>query len=205
VQRRETEKGHLPFDRSNLLQGNSLIDPAQRRVKREHENIGCETTLRSLWPAFPRKSFWRIRKLAMSCTKILIVDDFPPWQQFIFEMFKSETDSNIIYFAADGLEAVQKAQELQPDVILMDVSLPVMNGFEATGKIRVLSPGSKILFLTERRSYDYMQGAFDAGASGYILKTDAGSDLLRGVEAALQNQRFVSRSLKDWRKGSDGG
>ena len=82
----------------------------------------------------------------MPRTKILIVDDFPPWQQFVFEMFKSETDSNIIYFAANGMEAVQKAQELQPDVILMDVSLPVMNGFEATGKIRVLSPGSKILF-----------------------------------------------------------
>lgn len=140
----------------------------------------------------------------MPCTKILIVDDFPPWQQFVFEMFKSESDSSIIYFAADGLEAVQKAQELQPDVILMDISLPVMNGFEATGKIRVLSPASKILFVTERRSYDYMQGAFDAGASGYILKSDASSDLLRGVEAALQNQRFVSRSLKDCRKGSDG-
>ena len=151
------------------------------------------------------KASGEYEKLAMPRTKILIVDDFPPWQQFVFEMFKSETDSNIIYFAANGMEAVQKAQELQPDVILMDVSLPVMNGFEATGKIRVLSPGSKILFLTERRSYDYMQGAFDAGASGYILKTDASSDLLRGVEAALQNQQFVSRSLKDWQKVSDSG
>jgi len=158
------------------------------------------------WPAFPAKASGEYEKLAMPGTKILIVDDFPPWQQFVFEMFKSETNSNImIYFAANGMEAVQKAQELQPDVILMDVSLPVMNGFEATRKIRVLSPGSRILFVTERRSYDYMQGAFDAGAFGYILKTDAGSDLLRGVEAALQNQQFVSRSLKDWRKGSDAG
>jgi len=92
----------------------------------------------------------------MSHTKILVVDDFLPWQQFVLEMFQSQGDANIVYFAANGSEAIQKAQELQPDVILMDIGLPVMNGFEATRKIRFVSLRSKILFVSERRSRDYV-------------------------------------------------
>jgi CheY-like chemotaxis protein len=140
----------------------------------------------------------------MSHTKILVVDDFLPWQQFVLEMFESHgAGSNIIYFALDGLEAVEKAQQLQPDLILMDVSLPVMNGFEAARKIRGLSPRSKILFVSELRGRDYIQGAFEAGASGYILKSDANSDLFQGIVAALHDQQFVSHGLNDWPKGFD--
>jgi len=137
---------------------------------------------------------------------ILVVDDFLPWHEFVVEMFESEdADSNIFSFAVDGWEAVQKAQELQPDLILMDISLPVMDGFEAARKIRALSPRSKILFVSERRSREYIQAALDAGASGYILKSDASSDLFQGIAAALGDQQFISRSLKDWRKSSDSG
>ena len=139
----------------------------------------------------------------MSHTKILVVDDFLPWQQFVSEMFQSQGDANIVYFAFNGSEAIQKAEELQPDVILMDIGLPVMNGFEATRKIRVVSLRSKILFVSERRSHDYVQGAFDAGASGYVLKSDAGSDLLQGIATVKTGRQFVSQSLKDWDKSSD--
>ena len=144
-------------------------------------------------------------KFGMSRTKILVVDDFLPWQQFVLETFESESDSSILYFAGDGLEAVQKAHELEPDVILMDISLPVMNGFEAARKIRGFLPRAKVLFVSERRSRDYIQGAFDAGASGYILKSDANADLFRGVVAVQTGQQFLSHSLKDWRKSSDSG
>jgi len=75
----------------------------------------------------------------MSVTKILVVDDFLPWQDIVREKLQSEADLKIIATATDGLEAVQKARELQPDVILMDLSLPRMNGFEATRQIRTAS------------------------------------------------------------------
>jgi DNA-binding NarL/FixJ family response regulator len=139
----------------------------------------------------------------MSSIQILIVDDFLPWQQFVRELFETEPDLNIVCFAADGSEGVRRAQELQPDVILMDVSLPVMDGLEATRKIRTLSSHSKILVVSEHRSPDIIQAAFDIGASGYVLKSDSSSDLIPGVRAAIRGQQFVSYSLKDWRKSSD--
>lgn len=141
----------------------------------------------------------------MSLTKILVVDDFVPWHHFVLQLLESEADLNVICLAADGLEAVQKAQELQPDVVLMDVNLPVLDGVEAARRIRVLCPLSKILFVSEQRSLEVIEAAFSLGASGYILKTDSYSDLILGVRAAVHDQQFVSRSLKDWREGSGDG
>jgi DNA-binding NarL/FixJ family response regulator len=135
----------------------------------------------------------------MPVRQILVVDDFQPWQSFVQRLFESHTDLKIIATANDGLEAVQKATELQPDVILMDVSLPKLNGFEATRQIRMLSPASLILFLSEHRGSDLIEAAFEAGASGYVLKADSNSDLFTGIKAILRGQQFVSRSLKDWR------
>jgi CheY-like chemotaxis protein len=80
----------------------------------------------------------------MPVKQILLVDDSLPWQRFVREMFESEADLKIIATATDGSEAIQKARELQPDVILMEISLPRLNGFEATRQIRALSPASKI-------------------------------------------------------------
>lgn len=141
----------------------------------------------------------------MSRTKILVVDDFLPWHHFVLQLLESEADLNVIYLAADGLEAVQKAQELQPDVVLMDVNLPGLNGLETARRIRVVCPLSKILFVSEQRSLEVIEAAFSLGASGYILKTDSYSNLIPGIRAAVRDQQFVSRSLKDWREGSGAG
>ena len=131
----------------------------------------------------------------MSVTRILLVDDFEPWQHLVLWLLESQTDLQIVSTAVDGTEAVQKAGELKPDLILMDLSLPGMNGIEATRQIRIISPGSKVLFLTDHSEPDIVEAAFDAGASGYVLKSDFKVDLIPGVRAVVLGQKFVSRSL----------
>ena len=131
----------------------------------------------------------------MPVTRILLVDDFEPWQHLVLWLLESEADLQVISTAVDGTEAVQKAEELKPDLILMDLSLPGMNGLKATHQIRVTSPGSKVLFLTDYSEPDIVQAAFNAGASGYVLKSDFKTDLIPGVRAVLLGQKFVSRSL----------
>jgi DNA-binding NarL/FixJ family response regulator len=138
----------------------------------------------------------------MSVTQILVVDNFPRWHSFVLTKLESETDLRIISIACDGLEAVRKAKELQPDVILMDVSLPGMNGFEATRQILRFSPACKILFLSEHRSSDLVRAAFEVGGRGYVLKSDSNSDLIPGIRAVLLDQQFVSHSLTCWRDSS---
>src|SRR5260370_33206325 len=92
----------------------------------------------------------REKRLRMSVTQILIVEDFVPWQHFISIKLQSEIDLRIISVAADGLEAVHKAKEVQPDLILMDLSLAGMNRIEATRQLRILASGSRILFFSDR-------------------------------------------------------
>ena len=100
----------------------------------------------------------------------------------------------VIGEASDGLEAVQKAEELQPDLIVLDLGLPTLNGMEAARRIRKLSPESKILFLSQESSPDVVQEALRVGL-GYVVKMRAGSELLAGLEAVLQGRHFVSGGL----------
>ena len=98
----------------------------------------------------------------------------------------------VIGVASDGLEAVQKAEELQPDLILLDIGLPSLNGIEVARQIRKLSPKSKILFASQESAAEMVQGALGTGAQGYVLKSDGGRELLEGVTAVLRGEQFVS-------------
>jgi DNA-binding NarL/FixJ family response regulator len=126
---------------------------------------------------------------------ILLVDDFEPWRRFVASTFKHTL--HFIREASDGLEAVQRAQELQPDLILLDIGLPKLNGIEAARQIRKIAPQSKILFLTGNNSPDIVAEALSLGAKGYVVKSDAGSDLLAAVEAVLHGEQFLSARLAD--------
>jgi DNA-binding NarL/FixJ family response regulator len=127
--------------------------------------------------------------------RILVVDDFEPFRVFVFSVFSKSAEFQIICEASDGLEAVQKAEELKPDLILLDIGLPKLNGIQAARQIRKLAPSSKILFLSQESSADVVQEALDLGAMGYVVKTYAGSELLAAVEAVCQGRRFVSAGL----------
>ena len=96
---------------------------------------------------------------------------------------------------SDGLEAVQRTKELQPDLILLDISLPTLNGIEAARQMRDLAPQSRILFLSAQCSLAVVQEDFRLGARGYIVKSGAGSELLTAINTVLRGEKFVSSSL----------
>ena len=95
---------------------------------------------------------------------------------------------------ADGLEAVQKAQELQPDLILLDIGLPTLNGIEVAQRIQKVASTVRILFASQDDDEDVVQAALSTGEKGYLLKAD-GSELLPAIEAVLRGDRFVTKGL----------
>ena len=125
--------------------------------------------------------------------RVLVVDDFAPWRDFVLEKLRENHDLRVIGVASDGLETVQKAEELQPDLILLDIGLPSLNGIEVARQIRKLSPKSKTLFVSQESSAEMVQGALGTGAQGYVVKSDAGSELLEGVNAVLRGELFVGK------------
>jgi len=128
---------------------------------------------------------------------VLVVEDYEPFQRFVASILQKQSALQIICNVSDGVEAVQKAEELQPDLILLDIGLPSLNGIEVARQIRKVSPKSKILFVSQESSADVVQGAFDAGAHGYVLKGDARRELLEGVNAVLRGERFVGTRFSD--------
>jgi DNA-binding NarL/FixJ family response regulator len=129
--------------------------------------------------------------------RVLVVDDHKDWRSYVHSLFLMRAECwQIICEASDGLEAIRKAQELQPHVILLDVGLPKLNGIEAARRIRQLSPNSKIIFLSQEDSPDVVQEALSTGAQGYVYKARAQSDLLSAIDAVLQGKQFVSGSFE---------
>jgi CheY-like chemotaxis protein len=127
--------------------------------------------------------------------RVLVVDDYEPWRRSACSTLQKQPEYQVIGEVSDGKEAVQQAQQLQPDLILLDIGLPSLNGIESARTIRETFPASKILFVSENRSLDVVEKAMSTGAGGYVVKSDAGSELLPAVEAVLQGKRFVSASL----------
>ena len=131
----------------------------------------------------------------MPSVRVLVVDDYIPFRQFVCSMLQKRPELHVIYEASDGLEAVQKAKELRPDLVLLDIGLPTLNGIEAARLIGGLSSKSKIVFLSQESSADVVREAFSVGASGYVIKSDAGSELLATVDAVVQGKPFVGSEM----------
>lgn len=127
--------------------------------------------------------------------RVFVVDDFEAFRRLLCSILEKMPELQVICRASDGLEAVQRAEELQPDLILLDIGLPTLNGIEAARQIRRLSPESKIIFLTQESSTDVVQEGLNLGARGYVSKTRAALDLVAAVEAVLDGRRFVSAGL----------
>lgn len=152
-------------DKTRLVLGfdNLQLDPLQKRNLLENSNI-----------------------------RVVIVDDFEPFRGFLCALLRKMPKLEVICELSDGLAAVQKAEELNPDLIFLDIGLPTLNGIEAARQIRRLVPKTKIIFLSQESSDDVVQEAFSLGVLGYVVKTLAGSELLPAVKAVLEGKQFVS-------------
>src|SRR3954466_3600948 len=131
----------------------------------------------------------------MAPTRVLIAEDFPPFRHYIVSTVAKCENLQLICDVSDGLEAVRKAEELKPDLIILDVGLPSLNGIEAARQIRKLVPRTKIIVLTQESSVDVVQEALRSGAQGYILKARAAADLVPAIEAVLEGRQFISDGL----------
>ena len=131
----------------------------------------------------------------MSSLRVLVVEDFAPFSQFIRSTLAERPDVQVIGEASDGLEAVHRAEELKPDLILLDIGLPTLNGIEAARQIRQLCPESKIIFMSQESDADIVQEALSFGALGYVVKTMAGGELLTAIKAVCGGRLFVGGGL----------
>jgi CheY-like chemotaxis protein len=124
---------------------------------------------------------------------ILVVEDHAPFRRLICSALQRAGFGTIQ--AEDGVEGVRKTGELQPDVILLDINLPKMHGFEVAEQVRRLAPRARLLFMSQESSKDIVRKALSLGAHGYIQKVSAATDLLPAIDTVLAGQRFVSRSV----------
>jgi DNA-binding NarL/FixJ family response regulator len=130
--------------------------------------------------------------MSNTVVQILVVDDYEPFRRFLHWKLQSRPELQIVSEASDGLQAVQKAQELQPDLILLDLGLSKLNGIEAARQIRRSAPQSKIIFVSQEWSPDIVQVALSLGTCGYVVKSKAEHDLLATVDAVLEGAASFS-------------
>jgi len=124
------------------------------------------------------------------------VDDFAGWRRQVRLLLQPRPEWQVVAEASDGSEVVQKAEELKPDLIVLDIGLSKLNGIEAARRIGRQSPSSKIVFLSQNNDLDVVRTVLGTGALGYVFKTDAGSELLLAVDSVLRGKQFVSSSLR---------
>jgi DNA-binding NarL/FixJ family response regulator len=135
----------------------------------------------------------REKELSNFPIRILVTDDFEPFRRFLCQSLQTRSDFEVVGEAGDGLEAVHKTNQLHPDLVVLDIGLPRMNGIEAAARIFESCPSVKVLFVTQETSTDVLQRAFAVGVQGYVIKSEAGRDLLNAVDAVLGGKQFISR------------
>ena len=128
--------------------------------------------------------------------RIMVVDDHEAARRGIRSVLAADPTLDVVCEAADAEEALAKVQELRPDIILLDISLPGESGIQAAAKVRAFSPECRIIFVSQHDSVQIARDALSAGAHGYVVKSDAGKDLLSAIEAAREGRVFVSRTVR---------
>ncbi len=145
----------------------------------------------------------------MSKTRVLLADDHTIVRQGLRALLDSQEDIEVVGEAEDGRQAIENVKQLVPDIVVMDITMPSLNGIEATRQIKKLNPEIKVLVLTVHINEEYIYQVFQAGASGYLLKESAVSDLVSAINVAKKGEIFLSPSIskiivKDYMKHAEG-
>jgi DNA-binding NarL/FixJ family response regulator len=127
--------------------------------------------------------------------RILVVEDSDVLRHSVCSMLQGCADFCVVGEACDGVQAINQSKALQPDVILLDVSMPNLNGLRAAPRILQVSPQSKILMFSQHDASYLVSAALNAGAVGYVVKSDAGRDLLAGLRATSKGEQFLSSGV----------
>jgi DNA-binding NarL/FixJ family response regulator len=133
----------------------------------------------------------------MSSVRVLVVDDHAGVRDMICSLLSQELTLNAVFQAANGEEAVKKADLLQPDLVLLDIGLQGITGLEAARQIPKVSPQTKIIFLSQHDSLHMANEALKIGGHGYVSKMDAGVELLKAIQSVREGTRFVSQRIRD--------
>jgi len=128
--------------------------------------------------------------MLMPVVRILVVDDFAEWRLCIRSILQARPDWQVIDEVGDGLEAVHKAAELRPEIVLLDIGMPILNGIEAAKHIQRANPHTKIIFVTQDTDRDIRTAALATGAAGYLLKASVSSTLLLTIDGALRDGHY---------------
>ena len=126
----------------------------------------------------------------MGCPRVLIADDLPEIHWSVAQLLRNHFE--LVGSAYNGKEAIEAASTLNPDVLILDISMPLLNGFQVASRLREKDCKAKLIFLTVHDDQDYVEAAFSIGALGYVLKPRITTDLISAIEAALQGRRFTS-------------
>ena len=127
--------------------------------------------------------------------RIMLADDHTIVRQGLARLLEEHQDLKVVGEAVNGQIAVEKAEKLKPDIIIMDIAMPRMNGIEAAKRIRKLVPETKIIILSMYSHEHYIHELLECGVSGYLLKDSSGQDIIRAIRAALKNETFLSPSI----------
>ena len=134
--------------------------------------------------------------MAVPIARILVVDDAESFRRIIASILEQESGLQLVGEASDGRIAVEKADNLRPDLVLLDIGLPSLNGLQAAREIRTRAPQSRILIVSQESSREIVQAALNLGARGYVHKMEAQRELLTAIKAVIRGEVYVSSMMR---------